>query len=1179
MFAQSDRGTITGSVMDPAGAVVPSATIIVKSPATAAQYQTSTTGTGSYTVPSLPAGAYQLTVTAAGFKGFRQDGITVQVAQTARVDVTLQVGAATESITVTSDAALLQTESSEQSTTVDRDRLVALPLYFGSGQGGGAIRNPLTFVTLVPGAVYQSTSNEQIRVNGFPNQSFKIILEGQDATNSLTQQNANTTMPSMEAVEEFTLQSSNYSAEFGQVLGGMFNFTTRSGTNQFHGSGFEYLTNEDLNAGVPFTSSGNGHLLRPRVRKSDYGVSVGGPVRLPKLYNGKDRTFFFFNYEGYSDQKTSTPVLNTIPTTAMRSGDFSGLLDGRSLGTDVPGRPILENTIYDPATRTTVNGQIVTNPFPGNIIPANRIDPVAAKIQALFPAPSNSGNLNNWVQVYPNPKTQYIPSFKIDQSLGDKTKVSFYFGYQHTHQYSAPDGLPVPVTALRDQLEHSDTFRLNVDHVFTPTLVLHAGIGEQHFYNPDSSPASVLGYDAVGKLGLKGGYIDGFPRINGLSNSFGGMSPGIGPSNGNHYTTEKPTAVTNLTWVRGSHTYKAGAEFRLDAFTNRNSVTSSATSVTASATGSFTFSGAETGLPYLQSTNIGGGTIGNPYASFLLGEADSAGVANPSDPQWRRHAFALFIQDTWRISSKLTIDYGLRWDWQSYGHELYYRTSVFDPTKPNPSAGGLLGATSYEGYGQGRCNCTFAQTYPYAFGPRLGLAYQIFPKTVLRAGWGLSYGMTPAFNYPATGVGVGFNALTFTSSAYGTPAVVLSQGLQYSPAALTAASFDPGILPSPGQINSPPYLLDRNAGRPPRVNQWSISLQREITKDLVIEAAFVGNRAVWLQANNLIDYNALSQQRLASFGLNVNNAADRTLLTSPLNSAAVKAAGFTAPYAGWPTTLTLAQALRPFPQFGNVPAMGASVGNSWYDALQSKITKRFSRGLQLNAAFTWSQELTTAEGAAVNDVFNRANQKAVSAQSQPVVLVVGYSYELPAVGPGRIAKAALRGWTLGGMLRYSSGLPIAVPSANNNLTNVLPRASGTFASRVPGVPLFLKDLNCHCFDPSTTFVLNPAAWTDPAPGQFGTSAPYYNDYRYQRRPDEEMSFGRTLHVREHMSLQIRAEFFNVFNRTEINNPTGSNALATPVVKNGLTASGFGYINIGSVAFGPRSGQLVAQFHW
>ncbi len=1175
VLAQSDRGTITGTVSDQGGAVVPSATVTAVLSESNAEYKTVTTATGDYTLALLPPGTYRITVEVPGFKRFIQTGVRAEVAQTVRLNIALEVGNASESVSVQADAPMLQTESAEQSTTIDKESLLALPIYFGSGQGGGAIRNPLTFATLVPGAVYQTASNEQIRVNGFPNQSFKILIEGQDATNGLTQQNANTTVPSMEAVQEFTLQSSGFSAEYGQVLGGIFNFTTRSGTNQFHGSGFEYLTNEDLNAGVPFTNSGNGHLLRPRTRKSDYGATVGGPVLVPKIYNGRNKTFFFFNFEGYDDQKSSAPALNTVPTAAMRNGDFSGILDNRQLGTDPLGRPILENTIYDPATRRTVNGQIVTDPFPGNIIPPTRIDPVAAKIQALFPAPTNSSNTNNWVQVYPNPKTQQIISFKIDQNVGDKNKISFYYGHQNTHQLSAPDGLPLPLSAIRDQMLHSDTFRLNFDRVITPTLILHAGIGEQHFYNPDSAPAGVLGYDAVGKLGLKGGAVDGFPRIAGLSNSFGGMALGVGPTNGNHYTTEKPTAVTNLTWVRGPHTYKTGAEFRLDSFSNVQVVGNGS-----NATGSFTFSGNETGLPYLQSTNIGGGTIGNPYASFLLGGADSASVSNVSEPQWRRHAFGVFIQDTWKVTPKLTVDYGVRWDLESYGHELYYRESAFDPKVPNPSAGGLLGAVTYEGYGQGRCNCTFSHPYPYALGPRLGVAYQIRPKTVLRGGWGLSYGLTPSFNYPPSGIGVGFNTLNFTSSAFGTPAVVLSQGLQYNTAALTAASYDPGIVPSPGQINGPPYLIDNNAGRPARVNQWNISVQHELMKDLVLEVAYVGNRGVWLQANNLVDLNALTPQRIAAAGLSLTNPANLTLLSSPLNSAQVKAAGFTAPYATFPATLTLAQSLRPFPQFGNIPVLGAPLGNSWYDALQSKLTKRYSNGLQINSAFTWQKELTTAEGAPVNDVTNRANQKAISAQSQPLVLVVGYTYELPHVGSGKFLSAALHGWTLGGLLRYASGLPIPVPTANNNLGIVLPRAAGTFANRVPGQPLFTKDLNCHCFDPSTTFVLNPAAWTDPAPGQFGTSAPYYSDYRYQRRPDEEMSISRTFRLHgERTTLQLRAEFFNVFNRTEENNPTVSNAAATQVVKNGLTASGFGYINVGSVAFGPRSGQFVAQFHW
>jgi hypothetical protein len=849
-FAQSDRGTITGTVTDPAGAVVPSAEVILKNVATDAIYRGATTAAGDYTTASLPAGVYQLTVTAPGFKTFRQDGITAQVARTVRVDVALAVGTASESVEVHADADLMQTESSEQSTTIDNARLQAMPLYFGSGQGGGAIRNPLTFASLVPGAVYQATSNEQIRVNGMPNQTFTILLEGQDATNGLAQQNANTTMPAMEAVEEFTLQSSNFAAEFGQVSGGLFNFTTKSGTNQYHGSAFEYLTNTDLNAGVPFTNAGNGQLVRPATHKSDWGVTVGGPVRIPKLYNGRDKTFFFFNYEGYDDYKNSAPVLKTVPTTAMRAGDFSGILDNRNLGSDPAGATIFENTIYDPASRQTVGGKIVTTPFPGNTIPSSRIDPSAGKVQALIPLPQTPGNLNNYTQVYPNNKTQFITSVKVDQNFGANTKISFYYSHQNTHQLSGADGLPVPLTAVRDQMIHSDTFRLNADRTLSPTLLLHLGIGEQHFYNPDSSPAAVLGYDAVGKLGIKGGAVDGMPRIATLSNAFGGMSLGLGPTNGNHYTTEKPTAVSSLTWVHGSHTYKTGAQFRIDAFSNVQVAGNGS-----NATGSYTFSGDETGLPYLQSTTVGGGTIGNPYASFLLGGADSASVSNVSDPQWRRRGWALFVQDTWKASRKLTIDYGLRWDRESYGHELHYRESAFNPYEPNPSAGGLLGATTYEGYGAGRCNCAFAHTYPYAFGPRLGAAYQIANNTVLRAGWGITYGLTPSFSYPPSGIGVGFNTLNFTSSAYGLPAAVLSQGLQYNPAALNDASYNPGIVPSPGQINGPPYIIDRNAGRPPRINQWNISLQRQFARDFLVEAAFVGNRGAWLQANNLAIYN------------------------------------------------------------------------------------------------------------------------------------------------------------------------------------------------------------------------------------------------------------------------------------------------------------------------------------
>jgi hypothetical protein len=493
-----------------------------------------------------------------------------------------------------------------------------------------------------------------------------------------------------------------------------------------------------------------------------------------------------------------------------------------------------------------------------------------------------------------------------------------------------------------------------------------------------------------------------------------------------------------------------------------------------------------------------------------------------------------------------------------------------------------LGATIYDGIGPGRCNCSFTTPYPYAIGPRLGAAYQIDRQTVLRAGWGVTYGGTTNINHitDARIIGVGWNQLQFSTSIYGDAALVLKNGLQYDPAQLTSASLDPGIRPSPGQINAPPYYLDRNGGRPSRINQWSVGLQREITRDLLVEAAYVGNRGVWFQANDLLDLNALTPERIRAAGLDINNAADRALLVSPLNSSTAQARGFAAPYPAFPAGLTVAQSLRPFPQFGTIPVRWAPLGSTWYDSLQTKATKRYSHGLDFTAAFTWQKELNEgaqdglAASVPVNDVFNRKLQKYISGSSQPFTFVTAFTYRIPAWERSRV----LKGWTIAGMLRYASGLPIEVPLAQNQLSSLLFR--GTLANRVAGQPLFLKDLNCHCIDPNKDFVLNPKAWSDPAPGQWGTSAAFYNDYRYARRPNEQLSLSRSFRLREGMSLTLRAEFFNVFNRTYLNNPDSTNALATQSTgAGGVPISGFGRIDAGSLYNPPRTGQLVARFRF
>ncbi len=1162
-FAQSDHGTITGTVLDPAKAVIPNATVVVSNAETGSVYQAAATATGNFTVSSLPAGSYSVTVESAGFRKYIGQNVRVQVAQVTRLDVFMEVGAATESITVEGEAPQLKSDSVEASINVTGDRINALPLNFGGGGGNiGAMRAPLTFMVLSPGVSGSGTTG---RVNGQAPNTYRVFVDGQDTTNN-NDTTSTSGQPSVEMIEEFSLQTSNFSAEFGQVAGGMFTFATRSGTNSFHGSVYEYFNNEDLDARKPFVNT------KPISRKHDFGFSLSGPVLVPKLYNGRNRTFFFINWEEFRNDISSTGSLNTVPTLAYRAGDFSGALTGRTLtGTDPLGRAIRENVVYDPKTNNVVSGRVVRDPFPGNVIPASRIDPVALKIQALIPLPDFGGSINNWNQAPKYNKISATPAIKIDHNINGSNKVSFYLNKNWSHTVAnGQDGLPVPLTAFRDQRTYTYTTRLNYDSTLSPTLLLHAGAGFVRFLNPDSSPAGVLDYDAAGQLGFKGSATGGgFPRIAGLTSSQGGMF-GMGPTNANYYWYGKLTVPLSVNWVHGNHSFKLGAEYRLESYTDRN---------TRGSSGVLNFTANETGLPSTQGQNLGGGGIGFPYASFLLGLVNNGTVNAPQDPQWRNSRWGLYFQDTWKIRRNVTLDYGMRWDLEDQGHEIWSRNSMFGPSVPNPSAGGLLGGMVYEGNGPNRCNCKFIPRYPYAIGPRLGVAWQIDKKTVLRAGWGVVYANLATYSYFTNSaiLGVGIDQLSFTNANFGEPAITLKDGLIYNPADLRKVTLDPGGRPTPGSVSSPNYYLDPNAGRPGRIHQWNLSLQREVAKNLVVEAAYVGNRGAWLTgATGLVNLNALSDAKLASVGLDRTKAADIQVLTSTIASPLAVSRGFKLPYATFPTGQTVAQSLRPYPQFSSslIP-MWAPLGNNWYDSLQVKVNKRYSHGLDFTAAYTWSKELAT--GQAVNDAFNRPNQKSLVATSQPMLLVVGFNYETPRFTTNKLVRNTVGGWTLGGVVRYGSGLPIAVPASTANMSALV--FQNTRMNRVSGQPLLLKDLNCHCIDPNKDFVLNPAAWSDVPQGTWGSSAPYYNDYRFARQPSEQLSLGRMFRVREKYRLQVRAEFFNLFNRIVMPNPSATNPLQTQTRNNaGVPTAGFGRIDATTVS-GQRNGQIVARIEF
>jgi hypothetical protein len=944
---------------------------------------------------------------------------------------------------------------------------------------------------------------------------------------------------------------------------------------------------------MPLTDDGSGHHVRPALRRIDGGFSFGGPVYLPKVYNGKNRTFFFFNYEKYHDRSKSYLGLGTVPTQKMRNGDFSEILTNRNLGTDFAGRPILENTIYDPGTRKTdSSGRFIVDPFPNNIIPSNRMDPVALKMMSYMPLPTNPNSIvNNYTLQTPFHKIQDLPSFKIDHNITSASRISGYFADEITDKDVGQDGYPDPISIRRALHIEGINTRINYDQSVSPTLLVHLGAGVQRYVNPDTAPPNNTNFDSTALLGLKGAPGTGFPRLGSLGTSnYGGLvqSPlasftTFGTISRSKFIGLKPTAVAQVTWVHNNHTYKTGAEWKIDTFTN----------VSASGLApSFTFSGAQTAQPLYGQALPGGTTIGHPFASFLLGQYNAASIGNVTQPQYRKSSWALYIQDTWKVTRKLTLDYGLRWDLQKPQRELDARSSGFSAGVVNPNANGLPGGVIYEGNGPRRCNCDLVGSYPYAIAPRLGVAYQLTPKTVLRGGWGLVYGPSNIFAYIGGGnsQGMGFNTINFNSPGNGVEAGALVNGLSWDPAALFGASYDPGLLVTPGApVQNAPNVLDPNGGRPPRINQWNISVQHAITSNLAVEVSYVGNRAAWLNQNNLVNYNAVDPNRLKSLGIDVTNAADRTLLSSSITSSLAVQRGFTKPYPNFPDTGTVLQSLRPFPQYSGIGSMWAPLGKTWYDALQAKATKRFSHGLNMTVSYAFSKNLDNWEGS--GNIFDRSSFKSLASTSQPHLLTISVDYRVPAHGftaRSRLTRLLLADWTVGSLLQYASGQLLAAPPSNNSLGTFLPGQS-TRQYRVSGQPLFLKDPNCGCIDPTQETILNPAAWADQPTGVFGTASTYYNDFRGQRRPTESASIGKMFPLKgERARLSIRAEFFNIFNRLEsFPNPSTSNPATPPTRSGGVLTGGFGFINYTQITSNsqnnvypsPRTGQLVVRFEF
>jgi hypothetical protein len=1162
VMAQSSRGTLTGTVTDAKGAFIAGAAVNLRETNTGSGYSTKSTAEGLFTFNELPPGSYTLSVTVQGFESYTQSGIDVNVGSTSTVTAALKVGAETTTVSVNADASHLQTESSDAGYTMTPQVLVSLPLPFG-----GEIRNPLEFASLSPGFAGTMTNNPSsppagaFKLTGGQQGGGDVLLDG--ATTTLASANMQVTYNfSVEAVSEFKVMTNSFDAQFGSASGGVVNLASKQGTNDFHGSAYDLLKNRVLDANSWLNNYQNAvfgpnSATKPIDTQNNFGASIGGPVRVPWLYNGKDKTFFFFNYEGFR-QVNGGKSLQSAPTQAMLSGDFSALLSPMT----VNGQTFQAHILYDYSTCTGANQGKPCQAYSDNKITASA-DPIfvnASKVMPIAPSGATSPYYNINVSST-NQKQADMWSVRIDETINERNKISGSY-FTGNMPYISTSSLGSLYTG--GNIQGNKYVRLGYDYFISPTLLNHFNAGFTRRHRHETSGEGGYGGNWASKFGLKGVGDAVFPRF-----SYNYPGNGINsPSDGNNLFADNVFQYDDsVSWQKGRHNFRFGGEFRAAQF-NLNLLTGSA--------GQFNFTQGPTSSP--ADTNSGFG-----YASFYLGAASNAYISIPQANGWRSKYFAFFVADDWKVDSKLTLNLGLRYDIPIPVTEAQSRMSYVDPTLSNPGAGGLPGAYVFEGSGTGRLGSSSPQSiFKKAFGPRVGLAYSVDPNTVIRAGYGIYYSTQRVGGFAENDSQGFFSSYTYpTPASIQTPAVVLSQISAY-PGKLPPF-IDPTVMN--GQGNA--LFIESQVDRPGTVQNWTLDVQRQLPLQTIVDVAYVGAHGDHLQAF-LHDPNQGSPANLSRGAcLQVNIASQVG------NPACAGQAVVAAPYAGFNGTVS--QALRPFPQYGTVSVDSATMadpfGDYTYNAMQVQVTKRISSGLTVLANYSWSKNITNAdseypteaawEGNGTSGALNTYNLKVEKALSQfdiPQRVVLAWTYDLP-FGKGRrfanqggVVNVLAGGWKIAAVQKYQSGTPLSVTSPGWTSGIFAGGEGATGSSSRPNIVSGQSVGALHGkYVWGQSRILNQAAFNPAANFTFG-NAPRALGVRELFNTSEDFNVNKVIPFTERVHADFRVEFFDLFNRhrftgfdTSVTCSTSSTQTCNPLVN---TNSNFG--NASGLAYGPRN---------
>jgi carboxypeptidase family protein len=1178
--AQTTNGSIQGTVSDPNGGAVAGASVTARNLDTGLTQATTTTDAGIYSLPNLPPGRYSVTVEAPNLKKYSREGVTVSTGTTVALDITMQLGAVSDSVTVTADASQLQTTTSEIGSTVEPVLVANLPL-----QVGGTIRNPVQFIELVPGFVGGvgnnpgSNSTDDFKVNGGQEGGTDILVDGVSISlvSPNTQWNKGV---STDAVEEFRVLQSNFSAEYGQSGDGIVSLTVKSGTNQLHGSAYDYLRNNALEA-----NSWKNNLegaKRNVDTQNDFGATIGGPVFIPKAYNGKNKTFFFFAYEGFRF-KTGGNGTITLPNEDFRSGNFAaicqstfaanGICNDRTSNPVNPppmGSPCLpgdtrvqcvpNNQLYDPTTHAAIRGNVLTND--PNFTPST----VTTKVFGLLPG--TTGALTNNVPNHTiSSTTANLYDVKIDHAFSDKHRISGGFDYDDTKTGGASALGPIFGQSVPQDTRY---VRISDNYVFSPTVVNQALFGFSRRFRGEISNS--LGQNYPEKIGLTGVQQTTFPCFN-----WDNFSSALSNCNASQFADNVYQINDAVSWVKGKHTFKFGGEIRMLQFNERRLQNTS---------GAFFFSAAQT-----SSTGIATGVGGDPVASSLFGLSNRTDLSYGAFHGVRYKDFSMYAQDTYRFSSKLTLNYGLRYDIDLPAAEAFNRFSMVDPKLPNPDAGNILGAYTYFGSGPGRNGRKRPQDiYHKAFGPRLGFAYSINDKTVVRGGYGIFYEALKEGSF-ADHDGLGFFNAQEVTVTNGGPTQIDNGVTHLFP---PTGPFTPGGQNGNGGV----IMVSANSGRPADIQTWNLDVQRQVMKNLMVSVAYVGSKGTRLPALNIIPNQV--NPSFVTLGSELTMPSSCLAANTCPNS---KAAGLTLPYAGF--TGNINQLLRPFPQYGNFEQENNSftpdrTGNSTYNAMQLQVNKRFAQGLSFLVSYTVSKNITDADSAGPGvsgfigtnsfigeNSYNRKAEKAVSQLDTPQSLVMSFFYELP-LGHGKqymndsaVKDRVFGGWYTSAILSYHSGTPTEVyGDCQGTAGDILfggcnTTGAGARVNIVPGVP----QTNKSNFNPTTTPFWNPAAFTPASALTFGNEPRSLASARSFGGKNEDLTLGKKTRLfGEKATIDFQASFFNMFNRHIYSTP--SNVFGPTVQKPFIPAGGTNCKQVLACQFGAitdSSGPRIIQF--